>query len=234
MTTFASEKQRINDERNKLKRCPYCTHGIEDQITTITRIMIKDLYRIYKWCGERRRHEFTLEELESQLRVARNTYSNLAAFTKKGGLLYRPIDPKTDEPYRKKFYGMNMSRARAFFRGEYPIPAQFKRHGISSEVLEATYARRLRQFPKLESLLDERGFYDPDRVLDIEIDWAVQEDKHIEPVTPRVSLLPSQPPFVSACHKAPIVDNKCTNCNRLAMKIQLSSVVMRPKGGENT
>lgn len=165
--------------RNTLKYCPTCDQPINDVKTDYTdATSIKTLYALYAWCKERGRHEFESSMVKHLL--DHTQYANLNHLDRFGGIMYRPIDPKTKKPYRSKFYGINMSRAREFFANERAAPVQIITNRLTGERVAST-EKLMRDFPGMEEFLDDRGFYDPEHI--------VSDDKAV----PRKDGLPTVP-----------------------------------------
>lgn len=84
----------------------------------ITKQLVAALWHVYRWCERERRHEFRRRDVTEEIKrsygeVATGNFGYLVHF---GGILYRPDGKK------RGYWGMNMERARAFFRGEYRVP----------------------------------------------------------------------------------------------------------------
>lgn len=145
--------------RNHIKNCPMCGQSVEDRVITIYEDLIDQLYAIYCWCGEKKRHEFTTKEIKHLLN--HNGYARFGDFVKcSGGILYRPeVDGKTT----KGVYGLNMARAKAFFRGEREMPMQVSLNQLTNEKRVLRTAK-IGDFPTLTALLNEKGLYDHERL----------------------------------------------------------------------
>lgn len=148
------------DFRAQTKSCPMCGQSVEDRVITIYEDLIDQLYKIYCWCGENKKHEFTTKEIRHLLN--HNGYARFGDFVKcSGGILYRPEDDAGNTT--KGTYGLNMARAKAFFRGEREMPMQVSLNQLTNEKTILKTAK-IGDFPKLTVLLNEKGLYDHERL----------------------------------------------------------------------
>jgi len=154
-------KQYILENRNKIKICPFCNSRIEDRVISLYSGLIEALYKIFKWCQEKRRHEFETKEIKHFL--GRSEYARFGDLVRFGGLVYKPTTEK-----RKAFFGLNMERCEKFFKGDYSIPAQLVINQITNEVEAESYVK-IHDFKKLPlyKFLKEHGLFDDKKVQDI-------------------------------------------------------------------
>lgn len=117
--------EEINLRRNELKKCPCCNGSIEDRTIALYTNLIKALYQVCKWCGEKDVHEFQMSQIRHLL--GRNEYARFGDLVRFGGIVYKK---------EKASYGINVERARAFFKGEYQIPLYITINQITDEVVE--------------------------------------------------------------------------------------------------
>jgi len=151
---YIMEKRMIHEHRNDIGRCPYCNANIKDRKVALYRELINALYRIYCWCGQERRHEFEMKDVKHLL--GKNEYARFGDLVRFGGIVYKP---KNDGKSEKALYGINMARAKQFFRGERDIPLQITLDQISGEIIDEIRGK-VYDFPDLISLLNEKGMYD--------------------------------------------------------------------------
>ncbi len=71
-----------------------------------------------------------------------------------GGIVYKP---KVDGKACKAFFGINMIRAKEFFKGDRQIPVQITLNQITGEIIESRYVS-VGEFPSLKELLKD-GLY---------------------------------------------------------------------------
>lgn len=158
------ERARISEHRNEIKKCPYCDHSIEDNMESITQSLIEDLRNVYNWLGEKNRHVFKISEISHLL--SKSSYANFSNLREAGGLMYSPTEQEKLQVSKDAggvgWYGVNMKRVGAFFRGEFTIPRQYIKHGITGEKMAADYVH-ISDFPKMVELLGRDGIYNPDR-----------------------------------------------------------------------
>lgn len=153
-------KQQIHAQRNEIERCPICNANIKDRKITLYRGIIRTLYSIYCWCKDRGKHEFTTKQIKQ--RMTHNDYARFGDLIRFGGIVYKPKDENGKT--RKAQFGINMSRADAFFHGNYRIPVQITIDQIRNEVIDKTEVD-IKDFPELHELLKKDGLYDDKKVI---------------------------------------------------------------------
>jgi hypothetical protein len=141
--------------RNKLGRCPICNGNIADRKVALFQELILALYKIYCWCGEKRRHEFETKEIKHML--SKNDYARFGDLVRFGGIVYKPKGE--DNKSRKAWFGINMARAKEFFHGDREIPVQITLNQITNEIIESKYVK-VNEIPQLVTYLGEHGLYD--------------------------------------------------------------------------
>ena len=145
------------DNHNEIKECPFCTANVEDRVISIYAELAGQLYAIYCWCGQYKQHEFKMADIRHLLdHNGYNRFNDLIRCS--NGILYRPEDEDGGKAVRGS-YGINMARAKAFFKGERPIHLQISINPITREktVINDVYVG---QIPPLRTLLDKNGLYD--------------------------------------------------------------------------
>jgi len=170
---IAELKAEVLAKRNEIKQCPVCGSTIKDRHVALFRKIIKALYRIYCWCGEHKCHEFSRKQIDHL--IGKTEYARMGDLIRFGGIVYKPVKKRNGE------FGLNMARAKAFFRGEYKIPVQITLNQITNEIIEATYAE-VKDFPELYALLNAEGIYDHERLIRVPIDEARQQKAGLPPV----------------------------------------------------
>lgn len=151
----------IIENRNEIKACPICNSNIEDRVITIFAGMIDVLYDIYKWCGKNQRHEFKMSDVRQFM--DHNVYTRFGDFVRCScGIIYRPSD--VDKKKTKGEYGMNMARAKEFFRGQRSMPMQIRMNQITGEK-EVLQESLVGGFPSLSNLINKEGLYDHEMLL---------------------------------------------------------------------
>lgn len=141
--------------------CMVCGQNVKDRIITIYESLIDELYQVYKWCGEHKRHEFSMKDIRHLL--SKNGYNRFNDLVKcSGGIVYRPEGD--DDETHKGSYGMNMARAKAFFKGEREMPMQVRLNQLTKEK-EILKTAKVGDFPALTNLLNTQGLYDHERLL---------------------------------------------------------------------
>ncbi len=151
---LAKEKEYIHEHRNDIGRCPYCNGNIKDRQVALYKKLIDTLYSVYCWCGKNKKHEFETKEIRHLLgKIEYTRFGDLVRF---GGLIYRP---KVDGKSHKALYGLNMGRAKEFFKGERDIPLAIVLDQITGEIVSEVRGK-VGDFPELYQLLTKDGVYD--------------------------------------------------------------------------
>lgn len=148
LKTFVSER------RNKIKQCPCCGSSVKDRKVALYKELIDALYRVYCWCGKHRTHEFEMHQIKDLL--GKNEYARFGDLVRFGGLVYKP---KEEGMSRKALYGINMARAKEFFKGERDIPVQITLNQITNEIIDEQRAF-VNEFPSLKTFISAHGLYD--------------------------------------------------------------------------
>lgn len=145
----------VHKERNKLEYCPFCERRIADREESLYRELIVDLAKVYRWCGEHKRHEFEMSDIRHLLsKVNYTRFGNLDHY---GGIVYKP--DKTG-PKNKGDFGIHMARAKEFFEGTRDIPIKRTVSLITGQTI-AEVRGYVFDIPRLVDFLDENGIYDP-------------------------------------------------------------------------
>lgn len=151
------------DIAKRIGNCPCCTQKIGEVITSYNDVTaVQTLYKLVKWCSENETNEFKTSDVKHLL--DHTQYANLNHLDRFGGIVYRPINPKTDTPYKSTYYGINLTRAHEFFRNERKAPVQIVSNRITGERVAST-EKLLRDFPGIGEFLDEDQMYDPDHIV---------------------------------------------------------------------
>lgn len=145
----------IQANRNDLGFCPMCDRKIADREESIYAELISDLYKVYQWCGEHRRHEFEMKDIRHLL--SKVNYARFGNLDHYGGIVYKPAGSTG----RDGHFGINMARAKEFFAGERDIPLSRTVSLISGETVGEVRGT-IRDIPALRHFLDQDGRYDPD------------------------------------------------------------------------
>lgn len=151
---FDREKAYLHEHRNEIKKCPYCNGSIKDRKVALYKGLIDSLYKVYCWCGQNRRHEFETKEIRQFL--GRNEYARFGDLVRMGGIVYKP---KVDGKSEKALFGINMARAKEFFKGERDIPVQITLDQITGEIIDEVRCK-VNDFPDISQLLTIKGLYD--------------------------------------------------------------------------
>lgn len=147
-------KDFVFQKRNSIKSCPCCNGNIQDRKLALYKELIDSLYQVYVWCGKNRRHEFEMHDIKFML--GKNEYARFGDLVRFGGLVYKP---KEEGKSRKAFYGINMTRAKEFFKGERDIPVQITLNQINDEIIDQTRCF-VHDFPSLKTFIGQNGLYD--------------------------------------------------------------------------
>lgn len=111
---------------NDDKHCPTCGQMVKEKPYHLMSFMVKDLWKIYKYCKENNRHEFKRSELNIVLidskKGATNTGANFGNWLLFGrGMMYRPTSYKGRPVKGKGYWGFNLERIEDFFRGDWTV-----------------------------------------------------------------------------------------------------------------
>lgn len=146
-----------------LQDCPCCGQPIGEVITSYTdSTSIHTLYKLVKYCSENNVHEFKTSDVKHLLNHTQ--YANMNHLDRFGGIVYRPIDPKTQKPYKSTYYGINLTRAWEFFRNERTAPVQLTTNRLTGERVAST-EKYMKDFPGIGEFLDTDGIYDPEHIV---------------------------------------------------------------------
>lgn len=132
------------------KSCPTCGQSTNDRQISLFAGMVDALFRVWKWCREKNRHEFTRKEIK-HLFEDENQTARFGDWVLFGGLVYKPGN-------QKGHFGLNMERCNAFFAGKLEIPTELQKNGITGE-LTITKKGTLGRVKKLRAFLNENLDY---------------------------------------------------------------------------
>ena len=169
-------KKIVHDNRNQIHWCPICNGNIKDRKVALHRELVEELYKVYRWCGEKGVHEFSMSDIKHLL--SQSGYSRFNNLTRFGGLVYRPEDNLHKNSGK---YGMNMGRTRAFFRGEYKIPIQIVIDQITDERKASTYVS-VHDIKGIYTMLRRDGSYDYEKQVSVKVDYEKQKERGIPSV----------------------------------------------------
>lgn len=115
--------------------------------------MVTDLFKVLKWCEEKKRHEFRKKDIEHLL--SKSVQANFAYWRWFGGLVYNPDGIQGH-------YGLNIERCKEFFAGRLEIPTTLYKNPLDKN--EETSIRKgdpatIDKIPNLLSFLDENETY---------------------------------------------------------------------------
>lgn len=149
-------KDYIHEHRNEIGKCPVCNGNIKDRTISIYAGILKSLYEVYKWCGQKGVHEFQMKDVRHLL--DKNDYNRFNDLIKlSNGVVYRPEGGKS-------WYGLNMVRLKEFYKGERPMKIQIVKDQITNETVAETFVY-FYEVPALYEYLDINGVYDHEKVI---------------------------------------------------------------------
>lgn len=128
--------------------CPTCGRSINKREIALFSGMVKALFKVWKWCQEKRVHEFQRKEIKHLFRTE-NEVARFGDWVWFGGLIYK---------HGKGRYGFNIERTKKFFAGELEIPIRIYKDPLSGEIEKADY-RTIKGIPHLIEFLDENNEY---------------------------------------------------------------------------
>jgi hypothetical protein len=152
--------ENANYRNNIVKECPVCGSNVQDRNIALFKELIGKLYKVYVWCGQKRVHEFTMDDIKDML--DKNAYARFGDLVRFGGLVYKPKDDNGNR--QKAHYGLNMARCKAFWKKEYKIPVQITLNQITNEIIDAKYVM-VDEFPELVKFITDKGVYDYEKDL---------------------------------------------------------------------
>ena len=145
------ELKELIEQRNSLGKCPCCRQNIKDRKITLYGSLIADFYKVYRWCGKKRRHEFQRKEINHLL--SRNSHARFGDLIWFGGMVYKN---------GKSNFGINMKRTKAFFHNKAKIPGQVVINQLTNKIETRTYID-LSKVKQLSALINKDGLYDHER-----------------------------------------------------------------------
>ncbi len=152
----------IHEHRNDIKKCPVCHGNIQDRAISIYDGLVKSLYEIYRWCGSKKIHEFSMKDVKHFL--SKNDYARFNDLIKlSNGAVYRQT---VDDKILKGYYGLNMSRLKEFYQGERQMKIQIIKDQITNETVAETLVYYW-ELPKLYEYLDANGIFDHERIMPV-------------------------------------------------------------------
>ena len=131
--------------------CPWCGQTINDREVTLYSGMVRALIRVFYWCKENNRNEFTRKEIKPLFRGVDNEIARWGDWLLFGnGMVYRPGG--------KGSWGLNLDRVEQFIKGERDIPTRVIIYRTTNEKLYFDY-KRIGDISNLSKFLDESGQY---------------------------------------------------------------------------
>lgn len=105
--------------------CPHCGSNLATYTVNISKIHVEILLKIRAFCLLHDVHEFTIKEIDNELRLSKTEYGNLNVLCR-FWLLYR----KTDENGKRikgGYYGINMTTTNEFIMKRWPVAMNYVR-----------------------------------------------------------------------------------------------------------
>lgn len=126
--------------------CPHCGQSVNERNIALTKVMVKSLEKVLRWCDEKNIHEFKRRDAKhlftSETESA--TFGNWVFF---GGIFYK---------HGMGNWGLNKDRARAFLSGKLTITVAIWYNPLTKEITvdrEGT----VNQVPGIAAFLTEEG-----------------------------------------------------------------------------
>jgi len=161
-TSMMLIREKVKEHRNEVKQCPCCSQPIDDVVTQYPKeVVLEVLGMSMEFVRLTQRYEFDLKELQKVVgrQLSHTAYCNINHFVRFGGIMFRPKNPKTGEPYKSGHYGINMDRAREFFKGIRNAPVRIVRNRFTDE---KEYTKvSIHDFPSVKQFINEDGEYNP-------------------------------------------------------------------------
>lgn len=128
-------------------RCPTCGHIIDKREIALYGGLVQSLWKVYRWCVEKERHEFEMKDIRDFL--GQINYTRFGDWVMFGGLVYKT---------GKAHYGLNMERCDEFFKNKLAIPSRIWKDPMTKELTKVDY-KFAKEIPGLTKFLNEDGMY---------------------------------------------------------------------------
>jgi hypothetical protein len=131
-----------------IEKCPTCGQSVNTRQISLFKELIIGLLRVWAWCNQNDRHEFTRKEVK-HLFKSENISARFGDLVYFGGLVYKQ---------GKGNYGLNMERMSQFVAGRYAIPTVVCKNPLTKEITHGE-KKTINDIPSLKKFLDENGEY---------------------------------------------------------------------------
>lgn len=131
--------------------CPMCGQSVNEREISLYSGMVKALVRVWFWCKENKRNEFTRKEIKHLFKGVDNEIARWGDWVFFGGLVYKPFG-------KKGFWGLNMDRCKEFIGGKKEIPTKAYKNPLKKEIVYRDY-RFIGNVSHLKEFLDESKDY---------------------------------------------------------------------------
>lgn len=135
---------------NNIQHCPTCGQSVNEREIALFRGMIPALWAVFKWCEEKKTHEFSRKDVKHLLgdESSRAHFGDWILF---GGLVYR-------REHKRGLYGLNKERLIEFFSGKLEVPTKIYKNPLTKELRKEDY-RTIKAIPGLTDFLTAEGDY---------------------------------------------------------------------------
>lgn len=130
-------------------------HCIDYREINLYQGLTQALAKIYKWCVENDRNEFSRKEIINHNFLGPSEYSTWASWTRFSGLVYRT---------KVGHYGINLERCEKFFSGASVIYTKVLIDPVTKKIVDRREAKHESEIPGLHKFLDENGLYNANYV----------------------------------------------------------------------
>ncbi len=156
-----------NPEYCDCEKCGH-RHQIGWREIALFRGMARALWRVFIWCKEQKRTEFATREIGHILdNKTYNRFADWKYWRDFGGMVYVPLNPKTQKEYKKGHIALDMEKCAKFFRNEIMIPTQIWKHPLTGEIRAGDELKIFSQIPLLYTMLNQdheyMAWYEEDR-----------------------------------------------------------------------
>lgn len=135
--------------KKERQECPTCHRSIARYARQIDKQHVRSLWAIYRWCKEKERHQFKMNEVKHLL--GQQGYTKFAYLIHGGGLLYREGQAN---------YVLNMDRCAQFFANKHAIPTKIWKSPIKGVEPILEEYRTLHAIPEITEFLNDEKLYE--------------------------------------------------------------------------
>lgn len=133
--------------KRKLHMCPTCGQNIADYKITLHKGVLRELWKVMRWCKEKNRAGFKRNEVK-HLTIDTTNFARFGDLKYFGGLI---------RAERKGHWEINIVACEAFFKGETAIPMHVWKNPVDGRITGVGEMRRVHEMPELWDYLNADG-----------------------------------------------------------------------------